>query len=118
MNESEVAQQIGELKAMTARTGMLHEAQVFQLKVWPLIVFGERAKSQVEVKIQKSITYKIVTHKDDPPIEPDQVGFLANVLAKWTKELMGDFYRVSVILNGEKLNVSNRKNRKASRTEP
>lgn len=105
--------QLQELKALTARTGALHEAQVLQMKIWPLLLFGDHAKVKTEVVVGKTVKYSVTSSKVDPKVEPTDRNRYAGVLSNWTKELLGDSYRVSVILDGEKLNVTTRKGRKA-----
>lgn len=56
-------QQLMTLRALTATTGAMHEAQVLQLKMWGSIAFGERTwEAGVDVET-KTVTYQLAKGK-------------------------------------------------------
>lgn len=86
-------EQLRLLKDMTRRTGLLHEAQVHQLKIWPRVVFSTStaASSEIDVK-KKHLTFKVVTPKPPDALECPE----GEVLASWVRELLGDDWQVTV----------------------
>ena len=51
-------EQLGQLKALTERLGTLHEAQILQIRNYPLLIPGV-AKAETGIDIEK----KIITYK-------------------------------------------------------
>lgn len=51
LNETE--EQLMLLKDLTERTGILHEAQILQLKMYPLVIFQNAKEVRLELDIEK-----------------------------------------------------------------
>lgn len=59
-----ILEQLGALKAMTIRTGSIHEAQALQLRNYPLLI-DKVVKSEVKVDIErKMVEYNIIKAKN------------------------------------------------------
>lgn len=81
------------LKNLTKKTGMLHEAQLAQLKAWPLAL-THAYKCQIVFDYEsKNLTYILSELNGRKPKD-----FLKRMamLSKWTKQLLGDEYLVTV----------------------
>ena len=65
-----IGEQLGHLKAMTARTGILHDAQVLQIQMWPMIAIPTALSSTAEVdtKNKKVYLYVVVNKKPSDKI--------------------------------------------------
>jgi hypothetical protein len=97
MNEIE---QLVQLKFLTRVTGILHEAQVYQLKMWPLML-THAMKSDVVFDYEGSIViFNLLKTEGNPP-ENIESRFLE--LARYTKFLLGDEYSVVVKDNGKQI---------------
>lgn len=98
------------LRAMTRETGILHDAQVFQLKIWSKAAFSlafEEGLQDVEFAVGihddsktkeklRLVEFRVkATGKPRPPTKP-----LLEVLAKSVRGLLGDEYTVVAKLNG------------------
>lgn len=88
------------LKEQTNRTGMLHEAQVLQLKMAPLVLFAKSTKSSFGINIDsKRIVFTITMGKRLPqglvnkPLGPKEA---ATTLDDLTKRLLGDDWDVEI----------------------
>lgn len=93
-------QQLLMLRDLTARTGALHEAQVLQLKWWPLTLFTHSKKCEAQVNVEgKEVTYVIVQTKGKPPKD---IKKRYEALNEWTKWLLGNEWVVRIKLR-EKL---------------
>ena len=56
------------LRDTTQRFGILHDAQVLQIKMWPITLFTHAKKCDAHIDIeQKRIDYIILSSKGDPP---------------------------------------------------
>lgn len=89
------------LKDLTARMGVLHEAQVFQLKMWPLVLFTHARKCEERVNIDgKEIDFVILQTKGKVP---EDMEARMNALVDWTKWLLGDDWMVKVKLREKTL---------------
>lgn len=94
-------QQLLVLRAMSARTGVLHSAQVLQLKIWPRLLFQTSTSSTFKVNIKKKtlvfeveITGKpFVPGKGERVIRPQDA---PEVLDAWVKSLLGDDWDISI----------------------
>lgn len=87
-------QQLLMLRDVTNRTGILHEAQLLQLKIWPRLWFARStaARSSVDVD-KKSLVFEISVRKaasDD--------GTFAERLGACVRWLLGNDWKVAVVL--------------------
>lgn len=63
MPSLDVTQQLVLLKSITCRMGIVHEAQLLQLKQWPLLIPNVK-KATIEVDIEhKGVRFKLDTKK-------------------------------------------------------
>jgi hypothetical protein len=81
--------QLMELKATTELTGVIHELQVYQLKIWAAYSFKDSSNTTVEIQIETTpkaiITFK-VNLIDQPSLN------LLNGLSRSIKSLLGDYF--------------------------
>jgi hypothetical protein len=120
--QADALQQLQMLKEQTRLTGALHEAQVVQLKMWPLVLFQDWSKSEFTWDPdQKYVAFKMSkgkkkTRTKAPKLADHQER--VDVLAGWVQELLGSEWRVQVqfgpdtegVLHGKrKFNVGDRK---------
>ncbi len=106
-SEMSVQEQILALKMMTAQTGVLHEAQVLQLKLWPWTVFPKEITSY-EIGVQpdpdkKYLEYRMIGHDKIKALPKKGVVLLQS----WVKNLLGQDWTVVVKFNGSEVKVNN-----------
>lgn len=90
MSDSDIFQQLMRLRQATELVGVLHEAQLFQMKMWCRILFDKDSTVEVVNKPNdKCITY-IVRGKTDNLHEKSK-----NV-CDWTRTILGDRWMVQV----------------------
>lgn len=59
--------QLAHLREFTAKYGLLHDAQVLQLKLWPLVAFPHSTSSKAEVSVEeRSVRFQITTKGKGP----------------------------------------------------
>jgi hypothetical protein len=87
-------------REVTRNTGILHESQVVNLKMWPL-VFLNCTSSECHFNYEtKTVIYKLTKLKGRKP---------ANLLARYkhlvgaTQRLLGEEYAVTIKLDGKKV---------------
>ncbi len=104
------AQQLQMLKEQTRLTGGLHDAQVLQLKMWPLVVFDTALGSSFTWDPDTKIVTFTITHpntkaKKKLPLEywKQRVA----VLNGWVQTLLGDEWVIRVKV-GDKTYAGNR----------
>lgn len=88
-------QQLALLREQTKRTGLMHEAQVLQLKYWPLVVGPDK----VAVQLSWDTETMLVTYVLDLSICEDKDGLSPQArenLENWVKELLGKDWAVKV----------------------
>lgn len=89
------------LKDLTRRMGVLHEAQVLQLKMWPMTLFTHAKKTEERVNLEsKEIDYDILQTKGKKPSDLKE---RFEALNEWTKWLLGDDWVVRVRERGKLL---------------
>jgi len=49
----EFGEQLMLLRGMTERTDILHEAQILQLRMWPIVLFDHARKAEIQVNFEK-----------------------------------------------------------------
>jgi hypothetical protein len=82
------------LRQFTARTGVLHEAQIQHLKIWPRLLFpNTKARTSVDQEGRKvNIEVLSVTGRAPKAILPKP----AETLNEWVKALLGASWEVAV----------------------
>lgn len=89
---SDAWEQLCWLRDMTRRTGMLHDAQILQMKMWPRVLFEGCSKSQASVDVDsRSVVYEVHLKAAGKKQEA-----LAETLSDYTKNLLGSEWAVSV----------------------
>jgi hypothetical protein len=92
--EEEILEQLGLLKGITVRLGILHEAQVLQLQMWPLVLFPHALSSTAEVDTDKHIVnFKILTSLKNKPSGKSHTKAVKE-LDKWVKNILWDDTRI------------------------
>jgi hypothetical protein len=87
------------LRDMTARMGVLHEAQILQLKMWPLFLFDNLKKCEEHVNIEnRVIEYHFLQTKGKYPKDKEA---RLNALMDWTKWLLGHDWMIRVKERGK-----------------
>jgi hypothetical protein len=93
------------LRAMTATTGGVHEAQVLQLKMWGAIAFPNRKwEAAVDVR-SKTVTYKLTKGQKQRKALAKRVAVLDRSI-HW---LLGDNWALNVDEDGNLLYQGQRK---------
>jgi hypothetical protein len=88
------------LREVTRTTGILHEIQVLQLKMWPL-VFTNATESECEFNFEtKAIVFDLKKLKGK---RPENFKERLEHLTKATQQLLGDEYAVVINVNGKKV---------------
>lgn len=91
--DDQLLEQLMKLKALTKETGMLHDAQVFQLKMYPLVL-THAVKSEITFKYQdEEVIFNITETKGKKPKDIDK---RLKLLEQYTQTLLGDNYKVKV----------------------
>lgn len=98
---TEAEKQLLALRALTGSTGVVHEAQLLQLKNWGAIAFafvGKAWEARVSVET-KTVTYHLTTKKKAPSDLPHYVAALDHSI-HW---LFGDDWRLVVKANKKQI---------------
>ena len=94
-------EQIEQLKALTIRFGVIHEAQALQLKMWPLLMPGV-ASAEAVVDVETcTVTYKCLTSKGKGFRKTKKVILFCNHLKQWTQVLLWEDTKVAVTVDGQ-----------------
>lgn len=101
--KADLPTQLALLRQTTKLTGGLHEAQVQQLKVWPLLTFQWAEQASFTWDPDKREVY---FHPQPPKwVRPkrDHLQKGADVLATWVCGLLGDEWETVVILGDDRV---------------
>lgn len=110
-------QQIEMLKELTRTTGALHEAQVLNLKLWPLCVFDMASTSEFTWDPElKSVTFTMSMPKKAKTPKLSVLKERVTILNKWVQALLGDEWMIHVKLAGKTYNGSRKIN--VNRADP
>jgi hypothetical protein len=93
------ADQLKVLKAMTKTTGILHHAQIVQLKYWPRVVFPHSTAAEVVYyektdTVKPVIEFRLVLGKKTKA--PKDMKKRMSVLGGWVRELLGDEFGTKI----------------------
>lgn len=95
-------EQLQQLKAMTVRTGMIHEAQAVQLRNYPRMIPGIiKATTKVDTD-EKIVIYECVTDKKRFRMTAKRLDMCHNIV-KWVHTILWDNTVVVISVNGESL---------------
>ena len=87
------------LRDMTSRLGVLHDAQVLQLRMWPLVLFSNLKKCEEHVNIEgKVVEFHFLQTKGK---YPKDMKARFEAMADWTKWLLGHDWVVRVKERGK-----------------
>lgn len=99
-----VMEQLMLLRAFTSRTGILHEAQVLNLKMWPSCVFDKVASSEFSFDWENATICFDIIFKGRK--RPKNITKSCEALAQFTKTLLGPEYEVRIFLDGKEEHVA------------
>lgn len=107
--QASIPQQLQMLKEQTRLTGALHEAQVLQLKLWPLVVFQNAISSQFTWDPDKKVVIFTISHpamraKKAPKL--DWWKERVTKLNEWVQVLLGDEWMIQVVAGKKTFNGS------------
>jgi hypothetical protein len=104
------------LRDLTARMGVIHEAQQLQLKMWPIVLFthGQKFEERVDVN-GKEVDFIILQTKGK---KPDDMDKRFEHLNDWTKWLLGDDWLIRVKLRDKVLYRGMRRVALRNKVEP
>lgn len=94
-NTLDKAEQLALLKEMLASRGILHEAQVLQLKIWPLIAMEHATSSETRFYFDEKLVVFVVKVPKKAK-EPKDMKVRLEKLTESVKWLLGDEYNVEV----------------------
>ncbi len=93
-------EQLMMLKALTKQSKTLHDAQVYQLKMWPLLL-THAIRTQISVDFDfKDIIFNILETKGR---KPNRFAKRLKLLGHYTQTLLGEEYSVTVKLKGKNI---------------
>jgi len=98
MSDTTIWNQLMILKSLTFEAGTLHDAQIFQLKVWAKLMFDEAEETTINVAVQTRwvVEFAVKASADWKMPREDLLRGLSNSV----KDLLGDYFTVKVLLNG------------------
>jgi hypothetical protein len=107
-------EQLLELKAVTAETGTVHEAQVLQLKLWGFLALPHVQASEMSLAVglphmdgeEARELYRVEYRVKSDARPPRNLKKLLNGLARSVKKLLGDYFTVAVLVNGKTIFLS------------
>ena len=108
IKDLDYSSQLHLLRSFSKQFGVLHEAQVIQLRYWPYAVDPDLpAEGGAEVNLMmedEKIKYIWTDAKRTKKWKPDKkYRERLEHLAKWTKWMLGENFSVRIELNGKKL---------------
>jgi hypothetical protein len=87
-------EQVAQLKALTLRTGTLHELQIQQLKIWPRVALPHTTSSEARVDTTKHV---VEFRVEVSGRAPSQLTDRLKGLDQSVKDLLGTWWRVKVV---------------------
>lgn len=127
-DKKKIWDQLNALKGITETTGILHDAQKFQLQAWGVGLLRHGRKIDIGVRlpwVENEGTEDEVMH-DDRVIEyrvmsvggpkPRDLQKRLKVLNAWVKKLLGDRFTVRVLVRGKLIFEGKGKSKKHVRT--
>lgn len=96
MDDSEelkaVREEVATLRDLTRRTGILHEAQVTNLKYWPYVLFEISSHEVLPDDLRRVLTFNLRFTKK----KPKNIKELCQTLESWCWGLLGPEYMIRV----------------------
>ncbi len=80
------------LRIITERSGILHDAQVLQLKMWPWVLFDISEVSIIPDDRKRSLYFDIKFTKN----VPSDLRKRADILSNWVWDLLGPQFRIQI----------------------
>lgn len=102
MNEASVKQQLQMLREQTRLTGGLHEAQVYNLKLWPLVLFDTAKRAEFTWDPDKKVIFYTVV-KGEVRLRKKWLQGRTDTLGRWVRELLGNEWKTYVEIGNFKL---------------
>lgn len=107
MNKISVQEQLMQLRAMTIRTGAIHEAQRLQITNWPKLVPGVSLKPDdtvVQVDIENHVVHIMAKSKGKTFRTTSAVKEWVKNIQFWTAAILWPDTRVVFKVNGKQIN--------------
>lgn len=121
MSSEDTVAQLMELRALTGLTGVIHEAQVQQLRYWPLIAVSHAEKSEVTFETDDKggnrtvfIAFKLDPKKKAPPNLQRRL----HALDKNVQWLLGNDWKVVMIAAGKAIYTGRRRSEPKPKAKP
>lgn len=98
LKEGHIAEQLTQLRGFASRYGVLHEAHLLHLKIWPRVLFPTSISSVAKVDQAQRFVKILVKFQDKPPPMKDQKLAVARLLesVQW---MLGREWKVEVRIN-------------------
>jgi hypothetical protein len=93
-------EQLQLLKAMTLRTGAIHEAQALQLKMWPTLI-ENITKSEAQVDTEKKTVTFVCESSGLRPSKHQRLLF--ENIEKWVRNILWNETRVVIKINKKRV---------------
>ena len=93
-------EQLIQLKAITERTGAIHEAQAMQLRMWPLLI-PQIQEAQVSVDTDRH--YVIIKCKSDKFRNTKKAKLTYSNIETWVQQILWDDTVVFIDVNDRKV---------------
>lgn len=107
------------LREMTRSTGVLVEAQLRQLKLWPMVLFSECMTAESRVDFSKKTVSFLVSYPSGAEKLPFEVFKERNgYLGAWVQELLGEEWAVDVVVESGSTSMEMTVARKIKSVEP
>lgn len=95
-------EQLMMMREMTRRTGIMHESQMLQLKIWPRVLFQDSSKAEVSIDmVERSMYFRIAVDGSKSTAANGRKS-AAERLDSFVKAMMGDEWHVEVAVKGKK----------------
>lgn len=100
MSEATVPQQLRLLKAITVRTGAIHDAQALQLKIWPTLIPNVTHSVALVDANKKSVKYVCQSSGLRPS---KKMRLLCEHICEWTRTILWNETKVVIEINKKKV---------------
>lgn len=91
--------QLAHLRHITETTGVIHEAQAMQLRMWPIAALPFVRSSEVQVNLDGKVV-RILCRKDEAVEIDGDVDVRYRTLGNWMQFLLGPSWMITIELDG------------------
>jgi len=92
MSDDKLSPELLSLRDLTRRTGILHDAQVTNLKYWPYVLFEISDNQILPDDLRRVLIFNLRFTKK----KPKNVKDLSRTLEKWCWAILGEEYQIRV----------------------